>query len=380
MLRFKFLLLPTLLLLFPCLLIGQPLKRGIFITFDQDDFPNSFEGHTWAFMQAASEDLGLQVKLYKINGNRFSFLTHVEQELNKAEKLDFVVIGAMSAEAALPILERLEAAKVQSYFFNSAIRKDEQAAIGKPRGKFSQWLGHMIPDDEEAGYRLAQTLISRAKAKGLTGKNGTLSIIAHTGDRLSSPSRLRAQGLKRALKEHPECKLEQLMWSSWKQELTYQRTLDLAERYPDIQIVWTASAQMAIGAIKGLAKVGLKPGQQVLVGGMDFEAKALEEIHKGRLEVVLGGHFMEGGWVMVLLADYYRGQDFADLGVERLTPLYSLTKDNLEQVRPFLEPQTWSGIDFNQFTRSNHTKGNDYRFGLEGVTKAYSKNPPQTGR
>ncbi len=362
----------VLLLLFFCLmpdlLLAKTAKRGIFVTWNQTNFANSFEGRTWAFMKAAADDFDLDLTLHKAD-SRFKFMAVIDLELKSPKKLNFLIMGARPPAITLPMLEKLQKAGVHVYLFNSAIRKEVKPLVGKPRGKFSNWLGNMVPDDEEAGYRLAKLLIKRAKAKNLADKNGKISMIAHSGDRQSSPSRLRSKGLKRALAEHPEVILKQLMWSDWDLGLAQKRTKALMKRYSDTKLIWTASAAMAMGAIWGLDDAKKKPGIDVLVGGMDFEVPLFKEIREGRLEILLGGHFMEGGWVMVLLNDYYKGKDFASKGLNCMTLLNTMTKENIEQFTPYLSSKKWEQIDFKQFSKYHNKELKDYRFDMDELIR-----------
>ena len=163
--------------------------------------------------------------------------------------------------------------------------------------------------------------------------------------------------------------LKQLMWSGWDLELTQKRTKALIKRYPETKLVWTASAGMAMGAIRGLDKANKRPGIDVLVGGIDFEVPLFDEIRNGRLEILLGGHFMEGGWVMVLLNDYYKGKDFLSEGLNRKTLLNTMTKENIDQFTPYLKVEKWKKIDFKRFSKYHNQNLKQYRFDMNELIR-----------
>ncbi len=75
--------------------------------------------------------------------------------------------------------------------------------------------------------------------------------------------------------------------------------------------------------------MGLDPGKDILFGGCGWYAPAIKKVQDGTLATTVGGHFMEGGWVMVLIHDYHHGRDFISDPIE--TAMYSIDKSNVEK-------------------------------------------------
>ena len=75
-----------------------------------------------------------------------------------------------------------------------------------------------------------------------------------------------------------------------------------------------------------------------MVGGIDWEPRALAAIRDGDLAVSLGRHFMGGGLLMLLLHDYHRGADFAGSSAMLSYQLEPATRSNLAWVERILDP------------------------------------------
>lgn len=78
-----------------------------------------------------------------------------------------------------------------------------------------------------------------------------------------------------------------------------------------INIVWAANDPMALGAVEAARLSGAIPGSNFFVGGINWDEPALAAIKDGVLSVSVGGHFMTGGWELVMLYDYHHGRDFS---------------------------------------------------------------------
>ena len=63
---------------------------------------------------------------------------------------------------------------------------------------------------------------------------------------------------------------------------------------------------MALGAMEGVVAAGKSPGKDVFIGGLNWDPPALDKVKDGALVTTVGGHFMIGGWALVLLYDYER--------------------------------------------------------------------------
>ncbi|MBO6852033.1 MAG: sugar ABC transporter substrate-binding protein, partial [Marinobacter sp.] len=95
------------------------------------------------------------------------------------------------------------------------------------------------------------------------------------------------------------------------------------------------------------------PGQDIVVGGVDWEPQALAAIRRGELAVSLGRHFMGGGLVLLLLHDYHKGHDFASASSSPALKyqLEPATQSNVDRVERVMRPESWRRVDFRAFSR-----------------------------
>ena len=265
------------------------------------------------------------------------------------------------------MLKIAQEAGVPAFLVNAGLEGGE---LGKPREKLGAWVGTMLPDDEAAGHRLAVLLIEQALAEGRVGEDGKVHLIALAGIVSDKSSKDRVAGLERAMREGREAVLHQVVPTDWSYEEGRSKGAALLKRFPATTVVWTASDSLALGAVASLEESGRRPGVEVLVGGFDWTAEALAAIRAGKLTTTIGGHFMEGGWVVVLLHDYFKGADFASRGVEFRTPMLAITRDTVEGFQAAIAAAEWRRVDFKGLCAEGAAV---YRFDpvetLEGLTK-----------
>ena len=146
--------------------------------------------------------------------------------------------------------------------------------------------------------------------------------------------------------------------ANWSGALAREKTEVLLKRYPETVSIWSASDGMALGAIEAARNAGRVPGQDLLVGSVDWQPEALDKIRSGELLVSLGRHFMGGGLALLLLHDYHHGRDFDDMSPDYVFryKLEPATRDNIDQVQRIADPENWSSVDFRQFSRVGETE------------------------
>jgi PAS domain S-box-containing protein len=105
---------------------------------------------------------------------------------------------------------------------------------------------------------------------------------------------------------------------------------------------------MALGVLKAIKELGLE--EKIVVGGVDWDKAAQEAILNGRMDVSVGGHFLDGAWAAVLLYDYLNGIDFANERLQFESPMVGITRANLKKFSPFLSLDKQS-LNFRLFSK-----------------------------
>jgi ABC-type sugar transport system substrate-binding protein len=224
----------------------------------------------------------------------------------------------------------------------------------------------MHPDDAGAGYVLARILLDRAKTLKANADHA-VQIAGLTGDELSSVSAAREAGFRRAAREN-NATLHSVIGTSWRREVAERATATILEQHPDTSAIWTVTDPAALGVIDELKKRGLKPGVDVVTGGFDWSEQGIEAVRRGEMVATMGGHFMEGGWAMILAYDYHHGKDFADeLGTTIFSSLQAVTPDNVDHHTDLFKQQDVDKIDFRELSKTYNSKLDKYDFSIENL-------------
>ncbi|MFT6122095.1 MAG: ABC-type sugar transport system substrate-binding protein, partial [Oleiphilaceae bacterium] len=284
--------------------------------------------------------------------------------LNADEKPDYLIFH-FQAQVGSHILQAAEKEKVYSFAFNTNTPKADKLDIGVPRGKYKYWLGHMFPNDENAGFLLSSALVNKAIQEGRVDSRGKVQIIGLTGTNESRAALDRNRGLERFTEQRSDVELHQIVDASWDRAKANYATGILLSRYPDTSVVWAASDEMSFGAIQMIEQKGLNPGIDMFTGGFDWTPDGLKAVKNEKMTASIGGHYMEGGWVMVLLHDHYHGIDFAEsIGTIIRSKMKVITSSNVQPYLKMHETLGWDDIDFRSYSKKYNSKLKRYRFSL----------------
>ncbi len=333
------------------------LKVAFFAPRTEDDL---FWGQFVEFMRFACEDLGMELKAYYANGNHVRMVEQVKECIEKY-KPSVLVFQNFKMQGST-IIQLGEEAKIPSFVVNAGFQEKEE--MGKPREKYKYWIGQITPDDEEAGYRLANILIQNA------GRNreGKIEMVALAGNIADGASIERVKGLKRAVKNNPRVDLKQIFNTDWSSAVAEQKfDLFKRSRYPETTAVWAASDSISVGVVQGCKKLGLKPGADVVTGGIDWSQDGFKSVGEGDMNVSLGGHFMEGAWAAIMIYDYFNGADFASEGVVQNSKMAEINRYTANLYTRKLSKQNWGQIDFKRFSKAFNRGLGRYNFSINMI-------------
>lgn len=185
------------------------------------------------FMQAAAEDLGFALTVYYADRNHVLYDENIRRLFSSPPLPDYIV--GMNARGSGQVLLGLsEIAAVKTVIINQGFIGVDKTIVGSPGEKFKQWLFEFVPDDVNAGYLLAKALFDEAVSRN---GDGPVEVLAIAGHAESVASTLRLRGLKEALVEYPQVRLNQILHADWEREKAHMLTLRLLERYHAAQIV-----------------------------------------------------------------------------------------------------------------------------------------------
>ncbi|ABC27793.1 ABC-type sugar transport system, periplasmic component [Hahella chejuensis KCTC 2396] len=336
--------------------VGRLSDTDYFLFISPSPVENIFWGKTGAFAKEVAKDLGVKLEVMYGDDQRFSVLKMGMEALQRPNPPKAIIVGYFFSITE-KLLQEANARDVGVFLVNTSVPERDRVLVGQPRSeKFPNWLGHMYPDDEEVGYLVAAELLRQAQEKWPRRKS--FDLLGISGSMDSTAALDRNAGLKRFLSEHTDkVILKQLVYANWFWDEVTARTPKMLERYPSVDLIWAASDLMA------LAARSVAPEPERLIGGVDWSNEGLQGVKDGRLSHSVGGHFVEAGWAVVLLYDYFNGVDFADyLGVNIRTHLALATSANVDKAIDVVTESHWTKEDFRRFSLSLRPENKGYHF------------------
>jgi ribose transport system substrate-binding protein len=201
-----------------------------------------------------AKKIGLPLDVLMTEANSQKGLSDIKSEVARTSGNVAFYVDPNDASDALPIAKTLEAAGV--YFVTWWSKPADVKVWDHPH-----WVAHISFDGLAAGTYTATELFKTLKTPG-QGK-----IIALQGRLGDTPNGERWEGLQQALSKNPGIQLLQWESAQWDRTQAYNDTKAMLVAHPEVDGVWTANDDMAIGAIQALKEAGL--AGKVLVTGCD---------------------------------------------------------------------------------------------------------------
>jgi ABC-type sugar transport system substrate-binding protein len=325
-------------------------------------------------MEAAARELGVRLRIYEAPRPE-DVIALIRQLADSPDRPDYILTTTQKG-ARTHLLEATEDVKIPTFIFNSGLLDEDRRRVGGPRERFKYWIGEMLPHEEQAGRDLANLLVDAALQAKRTGAGGRIRVLALGGTETDSGAQLRNEGLKHALSERQDAELLQIVNAHWVYEEARDKAVLMFRRYPEVDVLWCANDRMALGAIEAMRSMGREPGRDVIVGGMDWDARALSAVERGKMVASIGGQILEGAWALALLCDYYHGIDFASERVAWRSEMLPLTKETAGTSAKYLGPGNWHKLNIRQFSKFYNPDLKTYDFSIKsligepGATKA----------
>lgn len=315
------------------------------------------------FMEASARSLGLQLTILYAERDPVRLVENARLALRGSQPPDYLLF-VNEYYTGPEVLRLSQGTKVRLFSVNSTLTPDQQQLMGGTRERYVNWIGSMVPNDEEAGYLMASSLIRQVRTQS-NGQN-EIPLLAFSGVKNTPAATLREQGLQRALRESPDVVLRQMVYADWNRQRAYEQAMLLLRRYKGVQLIWAANDEMAFGAQRAERELQL-PGEP-LVSALNNSEEVLEARENGQIQSLVAGHFTLGGWALVLVADHAAGYDFAGRGgKDRTVRLFQeLDASQARRLRQVLAQQDY-GVDFRQYSARYQPALKDYRFSLDAL-------------
>ncbi|MBC8998557.1 ABC transporter substrate-binding protein [Pseudomonas sp. N40(2020)] len=324
--------------------------------------PGSTQEAFWVsysqFMQAAARDLGIDLQILYSQRQPELTLAQARVALQGPNRPDYLIF-VNEQYVAPQILRLADNSGVKLFMVNAALTSDQQALVGER----SDRVGSLVPNDEEGGYLMMKELI---RLHPPVARNEPIELLAFSGLKITPSAQLRERGMQRALAEHPQVRLRQLVYSGWTQQRAYEQAKQLFARYPNVSLVWSANDEMAFGAMRAFSETGKNPGKDALFSAVNSSPAALQALVDGRLSALLGGHFTLGGWALVELHDHEQGVDLEQYGGrDRQLPLMQLIDKAHARRMLAMGASPDYGVNFRKLSAKGRPASYRYPFSLQ---------------
>ncbi|MFB9885322.1 ABC transporter substrate-binding protein [Balneatrix alpica] len=317
-------------------------------------------------MQAAAEQLGFALTIHSSNREWPTMLEHANRVIQANEPPDILILVNEHQQAA-ELVAAANQRGIKTFLLLNNLTAEQIQMVGEARQQLPHWLGSLTPDNRRAGYEMAHSLLANLPPHQ---SKHPLALLSLAGDYLTPASLQRLEGLDDAIGHHPDLVEQRRLTAQWSFEQAYNLTrLWLIDKQP-LGAIWAANDDIALGAIKALEEADIQPGKQVKVCGLNWSRPALEAVQQGKMTLTHGGHFLAGGWSMVLLYDYLHGADFATPSPHQGFAMTAIDQDNVGDFLATFAERDWQKISFSRFSRALHPEISHYDFSLPKLLAA----------
>lgn len=166
---------------------------------------------------------------------------------------------------------------------------------------YDGWVAHHSPDDVDMGYQIAMKMFSEFETP-FEGK-----ILCVQGLLGNTTAVNRRAGLEKALEECPNVELLADETANWSADTALEVMETWLAAYDDIDGVWCANDNMAMGVIKALEAKGL--AGKVKVCGINAIESALDYIENGYMTCSADCQgWQQGGYTLAICYDAWLGK------------------------------------------------------------------------
>jgi ABC-type sugar transport system substrate-binding protein len=358
---------------FPRMLVGALLLLGVVLDVCATTVaflnPGKSDEKFWVsvtrFMQSAATDLRIDLETLYAERDPTRMINNARAVLARPRKPDYLVV-VNEKQVAPEIIRAAHGSGINIFLLLNALSAQEKKALAEGGSRLDSIIGSIVPDNEEAGFQMAERLIREARRRSLVASDTGMQMVAISGDRATAASVEREAGLRRALNNHADVRLMQLVYGEWSTERAREQMEVLIARYPEARLVWSANDIMAFGAMEAAEARRIAPGRDMVFAGLNNSSEAMRARANGRLSVLAAGHFAAGGWAMVMIHDHAaRAMPAKASERERRDPLFMLLDER--QAARFLErfgDDAGLAFNFRQFSLAYNRKESAYRFSL----------------
>lgn len=272
------------------------------------------------FMKVGAEELGVNLTVLNADNKPDQMIRSLEDLV--AQGVDGIIFTPYWA-TAVPGLTLARDANIP------VILTDTYADFGPQDPMFPNYLAFVGPSDRDAGRQMAEALFAAIEP----AEDGKKYIAVVNGTAGTSVAIDRRAGLQDALDANPDVVVVGEVDGNFVRDTSQTVFESLWQGNPNIQGVWAANGGTATGVIAAITNAGKVPGEDIFVVGMDLNPENVDAVEQGSLLFDIGGHWLQGGFALVMMYDYLNGHAIPAEQAEVKLDLLPLTQDLVPQFR-----------------------------------------------
>ena len=321
-------------------------------------------------MEGAARSLGQSLEVFYAEREHLRVFDFARELVARppGQRPDYVVFSNDYGTGA-ELLRIFEGSGIRCFLAFSKPPADGPTGAGQPRERFKHWIGSLEPRAEDAGYLTARALIEKGRAAKAQGPDGKLHLLALAGDRTTTASVLRNEGMRRAVREAGDVVVAQEVYADWSREKAAEQAAWLWQRHPQARLVWAGNDLMAFGAMAAWEQRGGVPGKTAWFSGINTSDEAMAALKSGRLAALAGGHFITGAWALVMVYDHHRGRDFADEGLALERSMFTLFNERTADIFLARFGDRAEPVDYRRYSKVLNPQVRRYEFGFEQLLR-----------
>lgn len=272
------------------------------------------------FMQKGADELGVDLVVLNADNKPDQMIKGLEDLV--AQGVDGIIFTPYWA-TAVPGLTMAKDANIP------VILTDSYADFPPQDALFPNYLAFVGPSDRDAGRQMAEALFTAIEPE----EDGKKYIAVVNGTAGTSVAIDRRAGLQDALDANPDVVVVGEVDGNFVRDTSQTVFESLWQGNPNVQGVWAANGGTATGVMAAITNAGKKPGEDIVVVAMDLNPENVDAVEKGELLFDIGGHWLQGGFALVMLYDHLNGHGIPAEVANVKLDLLPLTQDRVAQFR-----------------------------------------------
>lgn len=300
----------------------EPLTVAVSIRSTSSEYHMQYVAGAQAFIDTLPEGTA-ELQILPCEANDDKQINDIKALLASKGKNVILFVDPNNAPNITAIAEACEDAQV---YWTSAWNTPE----GINPLSYKYWVMHQSCDGVKQGYDIAKTMFESFDTPG-EGK-----VLVMEGMLANTANVDRMAGLKQALEEYPNIEVLDDQAGDWDNKKALSITETWLSKYDDIDGIWCACDDMALGVVQALKAKGLD--KKVKVTGVDGVSAAVDAVGNNELICTIANNgWLQGGYGVAYAHAAYTGKinpESMDTGKRMFyTNGYLITADTLPDYR-----------------------------------------------